>query len=203
LPPGRARVGGVRAPDGRRAVLQLHDPSGIGAHRSSGCVRDRSATRPRRDLRDGSTGGPPVRMDCRGRVATRTPPGSPRGRASCRRNGYAWPMDPARLERGGANLASTQPALCINKSESGQPSDLPGAQRASFPGGRAPFRGAPQPSASGGALTTDRLVTTFHASRAQSGPRKVSPMNFTGGSRSIQRLLAARPLLTCWSRGRA
>jgi hypothetical protein len=51
-------------------------------------------------------------------------------------------------------------------------------------------------------MTTGRLVTPFTCLRAQSGPRRLSPMNFSRGSRSTQRLLVARPS-HFGSRGRA
>jgi hypothetical protein len=119
--------------------------------------------------------------------------------ASHRGNGCAWTLGPARLARRERRMGPAQPALCINRSRRRLPVRFSGTHRTSSPppgAGLRSFRGR-------GPLTTDRLVTTFHASKAQSDPRKVSPMNFSGGSRSIQRLLAARPLLTCWSRGRA
>jgi hypothetical protein len=153
--------------------------------------------------RSGAVCSPPVRVVEHGSMATRSARRALRGSAVGRSHGHARALDPAGVDCGVTTLEPRQPALCINRSEQRRPGTLPGAKRAAEPLRWPPFRVARVALRTGGPLTTDRLVTPFHASRAQSGPRKVSPMNFTRGSRSIQRLLAARPLLTCWSRGRA
>lgn len=195
-----------------RAVLQLvaifrmagrSDPAARGRRRGSarlaagaGCTRGEGAAR-------GESGG----MGRRRAMAPHATRRTRRVSASRRSHRYAWPMAAAGLDRrceGGApSLAAAQPALCINKCSRGPSGGLPGTHWALVLVGRAGFPGRRGACRPGGPLTTDRLVTTFHASKAQSDPRKVSPMNFSRGSRSIQRLLAARPLLTCWSRGRA
>ncbi len=193
----------VRACRRGRAGLQFHPASRMAPDRARRrhCSRvgARRVARPRRAPRPGAAGGSPVRMVAGWAVAPDQGRRPLRNRVAHWGHRHAWPLDPAGLDRRDGALAPAQPPLRINRSGGGQPGGFPDAQRASLhPSGPA-FR----TQRGRGPLTTDRLVTPFHASRAQSGPRKVSPMNFTGGSRSIQRLLAARPLLTCWSRGRA
>lgn len=196
-------MGAVRAAGGRSAVLQLHPTSSMAP--DGGCRRPhaRLDTCARGARREGAGGRSPVRVGAGRHVAPGATRWGARGGAAGRGHGHARSLDSAGVERKDGRLEPTDPALCINRSGRGRPGGLPGAQRASFGARRPFFEAASDASRTGSHLTTDRLVTPFHASRAQSGPRKVSPMNFTGGSRSIQRLLAARPLLTCWSRGRA
>jgi hypothetical protein len=188
MAPERARR---RYPDARHRVGPEPD-----------CRAGHVAGRPDRAcgaLGQGSAGRSPLRM-ARGRgMATHTARRSVRDRQPDCRHRHAWPMDSPCLDGRCGPMAAAQPALCINERVAGQPGRISGAQRA-FIHARGPASRSVQGR---GPLTTDRLVTPFHASRAQSGPRKVSPMNFSEGSRSIQRLLTARPLLTCWSRGRA
>lgn len=193
-------MGTVRPVSCRRAVLQLHARPRMEADRAGrrGCAC--LTAQPRHVPCEGAVGGSPFRMEAGRGMGADTARWPDRDRPSHGRYCNARPLGPACLDsRGGRPLAATRPSLCINRSRRGRSGGVSGTHRASFPvegPGLRRFRGR-------GPLTTDRLVTPFHASRAQSGPRKVSPMNFSRGSRSIQRLLAARPLLTCWSRGRA
>ncbi len=89
--------------------------------------------------------------------------------------GCCWPPDGLADRGRWSRLAPPSYAL-IDVAEAGRPA-FPVAHGASR------VLGSRDRSASGagGPLTTDRLVTPFHASRAQSGPRKVSPMNFSEG----------------------
>ena len=172
----------------------------------SALAADRRGRRPGSGLAGGACGAgrkgaarrAPVRLGARRGMAPRAAGWRARDRLSDRRHCHAWPLDPTGLDRRRWALAPPRPPVCINRSLGRQPGGFPDAQRASLSPGRPAFR----TERGFGPLTTDRLITPFHASRAQSGPRKVSPMNFSGGSRSIQRLLTVRPLLTCWSRGR-
>jgi len=200
---GPAGVGALRRARGGSVVLQLHAAPGMAGDRRVGRGGACVVARRRHPLGSGCIGGAPLRVDRRRGVAPRATRWGVRNGPPHRCHGHAGSLDPARLERWPPAWAPTEPALCINRSESRGSSSVPGAERASFTAGSPADRTRRGAYRTGGPLTTDRLVTPFHASRAQSGPRKVSPMNFTGGSRSIQRLLAARPLLTCWSRGRA
>ena len=172
------------------------------ASRGPGCRAGHLAGRIDRTcgaLGQGPAGGSPLRVACGWRVAPHTTRWPFRDRRADYRHRHAWPVDSPCLDGQRTTMVAAQPALCVHRSVAGQPGRIPGVQRASIHAPGPAFR-----SAQGrGPLTTDRLVTPFHASRAQSDPRQVSPMNFSEGSRSIQRLLTARPLLTCWSRGRA
>lgn len=187
------------------AVLQLRPPSSMASDRTGRRSGVGLATRTRRALREGADGGPPRRMGIGRAVAPDSTQRAPRSRMSRRGHGHARSVDLAGVDCGveSATLEPVPAALCINRSGRGRPRSLPDAQRTSGAARTAPLRSRSAATGTGGPLTTDRLITPFHASRAQSDPRKVSPMNFIGSSRSIQRLLAARPLLTCWSRGRA
>jgi hypothetical protein len=180
-------------------VLQLRPTPRMATDRSGGGFGDGCVAGSGDPRRQGAAGGHPVRMGLGWAVAPDARRRRQRDRPTHPGNRCAGPLDPACLDGGTGPMGPAQPPLCINRCRCCPPGRVSGTHRASFfaPGPGLPcIRGR-------GPLTTDRLVTPFHASRAKSGPRKVSPMNFTGGSRSIQRLLAARPLLTCWSRGRA
>ena len=150
----------------------------------------------------GHDGGAPVRMDVRRPVATRASGRHSGNRKAGRSDGGAGPVDPACLDRGGRPLAAGLPTLCINRVEPGRANRLSRAQRAAFDTGMPRFLTAAGPAGPGSAMTTDRLITPFMCLRAQSAPRRLSPMNFSRGSRSTQRLLIARPS-DFGSRGRA
>jgi hypothetical protein len=150
----------------------------------------------------GPDGGAPVRMDVRRPVATRASGRHSGNRKAGRSDGGAGPVDPARMDRGWRPLAAGLPTLCINRVEPGRANRLSRAQRAAFDTGMPRFLTAAGPAGPGSAMTTDRLITPFMCLRAQSAPRRLSPMNFSRGSRSTQRLLIARPS-DFGSRGRA
>jgi hypothetical protein len=157
-------------------------------------------TQPSDPVRQRADGHPSVRMGWGWHVAPPTSGWESRACLSCPRNGYARPMDPPDLVRERPPLASALPALCTNRGERRRPRGVPGAQGTACRQGLPGLPGLR--TGTGGPLTTDRLITPFRCLRAQSGPRKLSPMNFRGGSRSIQRLLNARPS-DFRSRGRA
>ncbi len=204
-------MGAVRVADGCRAVLHiLISSSGASppvARDRRGLRRgDRLAGRPGAAVRWREAGGPAIGVAGRGAVVSGARGWGAGGGSSDRRNGHARPLDPAGLERGRVWLESALPALCINRCVRGRPRSLSGAQGASLAHAMAPRMIPPRTRfpgiRAGRAVPTDRLVTPFNAFKAQSGPREVSPMNFTRGSRSIQRLMTARPS-DFGSRGRA
>jgi hypothetical protein len=148
----------------------------------------------------GARGGSPFRVGGGWAVVARMPGWQPAGCDAAGGHGLAWPVASYGLGRTGETRAGTPaPALCINRgleSRSDRRQDAHGppspGRHPRFPCGQ-----------SGSAPITDRLVTPFTRLRAQSGPRKLSPLNFSRGSGSIQRLLWLCGLLTCRSRGRA
>lgn len=102
---------------------------------------------------------------------------------------HAWSVASYGVVRTGRVRAGIeQPSLCIYKCLGRRPNGLPGPQGASS-GVRRQGWPCVQP---GRGPTTDRLITPFTRLRAQSGPRRVSPLNFSRGSGSIQRLLWLR-----------
>jgi hypothetical protein len=166
-------------------------------------------TRRRRPLvagRSGSTAGPgvrggsPFRVGGGWAVVGRMPEWRPAGRDAAGGHGLAWPVASYGLVRTGeTGVGSPGPALCINRGLEPRSDPRQNAHGSPSPG-RLPRFPCGQ---SGSAPITDRLVTPFTRLRAQSGPRKLSPLNFSRGSGSIQRLLWLCGLLTCRSRGRA
>jgi hypothetical protein len=107
-------------------------------------------------------------------------------------------LDSARVEdrpgrdRTGTGVAAVRPHRCGGC----QPSCVPGVAWTPQVDGRACRAGCQaerHPWARSPAMTTVRLFTTFPAQRAQSGPRRVLSLNFSGGSGSIQGFSAPRP----------
>lgn len=158
------------------------------------------ASRASRAAGSRSQGRWPLRMDCGRRVVGGNPRRHPAEGGPAGGYSHAWSMAAAGVvRRDGVGMGTPHAALCINRGLERRPDRVPGPQR--------------PPSADGGSArpcvppgrgpTTDRLITTFTHLRAQSRPRRVSPLNFSRGSGSIQRLLWLRGLLTCRSRGRA
>ena len=195
-------MGAARAADRRCPVPQLNPPSHLATAGSRARLRARLVAGAGHPVRQGAHGHPSFRMRARRPVASRARGWNAGDRMPGRQLGYAWAVDPARLDRGKRPVAARVPALCINRGEPGRPGSLSGAQRATFHTGFPGFLTAAGPAGPGGSMTTDRLVTPFMCLRAQSGPRMLSPMNFSRGSRSTQRLLVARPS-DFRSRGRA
>jgi hypothetical protein len=142
-----------------------------------------------------------LRMDGGRGLAPRAPRWHATARLSHGRHGYAWALDSAGLVGRAVGEGVGSPAVRLDRRGRGGSCGVSGAPGPSDPHGRADRHPFCTPAA-GNRMTTDRLVTPFHAFRAQSGPRKVSPLNFSGRSESIQRLCAARPS-DLWSRGRA
>jgi hypothetical protein len=203
-------VGAVRVADGSRPVLHLLTTSPVALACRGLCRGDRLACRPDAAVRSREAGGPSIRVAARRAMVSGARGRRRGGGSSDRCNGHAWPLDSPGLDRGRVRVASTQPALCINRCVRGGPGSLSGTQGATFAYAMAlrikprngPFNEQFLGIQAGRPVATDRLVTPFNAFKAQSGPREVSPMNFTRGSRSIQRLMTARPS-DFGSRGRA
>jgi hypothetical protein len=195
-------VGAVRVRDGCSPVPYVFTSFSMARARRDLRRGARLAGRPGAAVRRGQADYPAIRVEGRRGVV---PGAGGRGageRPADGRHVHAWPLDSAGLGRGWAGLARRLPALCINRCVGGRPGSLSGAPGASRPRGLAVGMTQFAAIRAGGHPATDRLVTPFNAFKAQSGPRKVSPMNFTGGSRSIQRLMTARPS-DFGSRGRA
>jgi hypothetical protein len=153
-----------------------------------------------RPARVGSAGSGTLRLGAGRAVVARVSGRRSAPRHVARVYGHAWSVAPYGLVRTGRTRKGTPPpALCIYRGLGDRQDRLPGPQRPPSDGGRA---GCPCVQR-GRAHTTDRLITPFPFLWAQSGPRRVSPLNFSRGSGSIQRLLWLRGLLTCRSRGRA
>jgi hypothetical protein len=145
----------------------------------------------------GRKGSAPFRVGVRRAVVARMPGGGKAAGNAARGHGHAGTLASYGLVRTGE--AGAGPALCLDRCLESRRTPRPRAQGASCAGR---WQGFPCDQ-SGSAPITDRLVTPFTRLRAQSGPRRVSPLNFSRGSGSIHRLSWLRGLLTCRSRGRA
>lgn len=200
----------VPRPDARhdagRAVVRRVAAGWVGSHALQGACRSGGDL----DRLAGRCSDPQMqRAACRteflldgGRaLASGTSGRSVRGRPTGPGYRHAWTLAAAGLDGGRVRPALAPPALCPDRCFQCRDDhfpEAPGPSPARGPRGRT---GAVRLSA-GSRVTTDRLVTPFHGLSAQSGPREVSPLNFIRGSRSIQRLWAARPS-DFGSRGRA
>lgn len=158
-------------------------------HGGSGYCALLVASRSRRAPGSWGRGSQLFRMGLAGAVVAGVRRRQPGERDAARGNVYAWSVAPYGLVRTGQRASVRMgPAICIPGGLGRRPDGVPGAQ------GPAPVRGrASGPSVPpGSGSTTDRLITPFTRLRAQSGSRRVSPLNFTWGSGSIQRLLWLR-----------
>ena len=96
---------------------------------------------------------------------------------------------------GGPLRERSRQAICVNRRSRCQPERAPSVAGT-------PHSGGFPANSRGYAMTTVRLVTTFPAPAALSGPRCMPGLNFVRGSGSIQGYSASRPS-DFGSRGRA